>query len=45
MLADCGADVSTVRVVADVDLSDADGSPRCARVQPPAVRWSTGPNT
>jgi hypothetical protein len=43
ILADCGADLSTARVVADVDLSDEHGSPRCARVQPPAVRWSSTP--
>jgi hypothetical protein len=27
-------------LVADVTLTDEQGSPRCARVDPPAVRWS-----
>jgi hypothetical protein len=27
-------------LVADVSLTDERGSPRCARVDPPAVRWS-----
>ena len=40
MLADSGADESTAGVVADVELSDEHGGPRCARVRPPAVRWS-----
>lgn len=40
MLAESGADETTARVVADVDLSDEQGGPRCARVRPPAVRWS-----
>ena len=41
MLGESGADGSTTRLVADVDLSDEHGCPRCARVRPPAVRWST----
>ena len=28
------------RLVADVVLTDEKGVPRCARVDPPAVRWS-----
>jgi hypothetical protein len=43
ILAECGADASTSRLVADVDLSDERGCPRCARVCPPAVRWSSEP--
>jgi uncharacterized protein DUF5990 len=45
ILADCGADGSTAHLVAEVDLSDDQGGPRCARVRPPAVRWSSGPAT
>lgn len=40
MLADAGADEMTERVVADVELTDDSGGPRCARLRPPAVRWS-----
>jgi hypothetical protein len=40
LLADAGADETTARVVADVDLTDERGDPRCARLHPPAVRWS-----
>lgn len=29
-------------LVADVRLTDEKGGPRCARVDPPAVRWSVG---
>jgi hypothetical protein len=29
-------------LVAEVDLSMPDGSPRCARVDPPAILWSLG---
>jgi hypothetical protein len=29
-------------LVADVRLTDEAGGPRCARVDPPAVRWSVG---
>ena len=29
-------------LVADVTLTDESGGPRCARVDPPAVRWSVG---
>jgi hypothetical protein len=29
-------------LVADVRLTDADGGPRCARVDPPAVTWCVG---
>jgi len=29
-------------LVADVGLTDEKGGPRCARVDPPAVRWSLG---
>jgi len=31
-------DASTLR--AEVDLTDEHGGPRCARVRPPAIRWS-----
>ena len=41
MLAESGAVETTARLVADVELSDEHGCPRCARVRPPAVRWST----
>ena len=30
-------------LVATVDLTDQRGGPRCARVDPPAVRWSVSP--
>jgi hypothetical protein len=29
-------------LVADVGLTDEKGGPRCARVDPPAIRWSIG---
>lgn len=29
-------------LTADVDLTDDRGGPRCARVHPPAIRWSVG---
>jgi hypothetical protein len=41
MLDESGADETTTRLVADVDLSDEHGCPRCARVRPPAVRWTS----
>jgi hypothetical protein len=34
------ADVDGRCLVADVVLTDDRGGPRCARVDPPAVRWS-----
>ena len=34
------ADADGAALVADVDLSDECGGPRCARVRPPALRWS-----
>jgi len=30
------------RLVADVDLTDKHGVPRCTRVRPSAVRWFVG---
>ena len=30
-------------LVADVVLTDEKGGPRCARVDPPALRWSVQP--
>lgn len=30
-------------MVARVDLTDGDGGPRCARVDPPAISWSVQP--
>jgi hypothetical protein len=36
------ADTSDRPLVADVRLTDEKGGPRCARVDPPAVRWSVG---
>ena len=30
-------------LVAEVDLTDDAGGPRCARVRPPVVRWSATP--
>ena len=36
------ADRTDRALVADVTLTDARGGPRCARVDPPAVRWSLG---
>lgn len=35
------ADVGHLALVARVDLTDDHGCPRCARVDPPAVTWST----
>lgn len=35
------ADRNGTALVAEVDLTDERGGPRCARVDPPAVRWST----
>lgn len=32
--------VTTGRLDARVDLTGADGGPRCARVDPPAIAWS-----
>jgi Family of unknown function (DUF5990) len=29
-------------LVANVDLTDDHGCPRCARVDPPAISWSVG---
>jgi hypothetical protein len=34
------AELSGRALVADVVLTDENGSPRCARVDPPALRWS-----
>jgi hypothetical protein len=34
------ASVDGARLVAEVVLTDEDGGPRCARVDPPAVLWS-----
>ena len=34
-----GAAEAAGRLACEVDLSGADGTPRCARVDPPAVRW------
>lgn len=36
------AEASGRPLVADVRLTDETGGPRCARVDPPAVRWSLG---
>jgi hypothetical protein len=36
------AQQSGLPLVADVALTDEKGGPRCARVDPPAVRWSVG---
>jgi hypothetical protein len=36
------AEASDRPLVATVDLTDDHGCPRCARVDPPAVAWSTG---
>jgi uncharacterized protein DUF5990 len=36
------AEKSDRALVADVRLTDDKGGPRCARVDPPAVRWSVG---
>lgn len=32
-------------LLAEVDLTDGCGGPRCARVDPPALTWSTTPRT
>lgn len=40
ILDEAGADETTTRLIADIELTDEHGSPRCARVRPPAVRWS-----
>lgn len=32
--------VGSARLAASVELTDAHGGPRCARVDPPAVRWA-----
>ncbi len=37
------AAASNRALVADVVLTDEKGGPRCARVDPPAVRWSVEP--
>ena len=34
------ADAPGRRLVANVDLTDDGGGPRCARVEPPALRWT-----
>jgi hypothetical protein len=39
MLGDSGISPATTEAIATVDLTDADGMPRCARVRPPAIRW------
>jgi hypothetical protein len=39
MLADSGISPRTSAAVATVDLTDADGTPRCARLRPPAISW------
>ena len=31
---------ATGEIVAELDLIDAKGGPRCASVRPPAIRWS-----
>ncbi|MDQ3294142.1 MAG: DUF5990 family protein [Actinomycetota bacterium] len=36
------ADAAGTPLVAEVDLTDERGGPRCARVDPPALRWSLG---
>ncbi|CAN5542716.1 hypothetical protein BH20ACT2_BH20ACT2_05360 [soil metagenome] len=36
------AAVETGRLEALIDLTGGDGGPRCARVDPPAIRWSAG---
>jgi hypothetical protein len=36
------AEHSGVPLVADVSLTDERGGPRCARLDPPAVRWHLG---
>jgi hypothetical protein len=36
------AEASGRPLVADVGLTDDEGGPRCARVDPPAIRWSLG---
>ena len=37
-----GADHDAKHLVATVDLTDGRGGPRCARLDPPALTWSTG---
>jgi uncharacterized protein DUF5990 len=37
-----GAQHEGKRLVATVDLTDSRGGPRCARLDPPALTWSTG---
>jgi uncharacterized protein DUF5990 len=34
--------IDTGRLVAEVDLTDEEGNPRCATVRPPHVTWSAG---
>lgn len=34
------ADPNDASLVAEIDLTDERGGPRCARVRPPIVRWS-----
>ena len=36
------AEATSRPLVADVRLTEEKGGPRCARVDPPAVRWSVG---
>lgn len=35
--------VEVGQLLATVDMTGDDGTPRCARVDPPAIEWSTGP--
>ena len=34
--------IDTGRLVAEIDLTDEEGNPRCATVRPPDVTWSAG---
>ena len=36
-----GTALDTGSLVAHIDLTGGDGGPRCARVDPPAIAWST----
>jgi hypothetical protein len=39
MLDEAGIGLTAAEAIATVDLTDAGGMPRCARIRPPAIRW------
>jgi hypothetical protein len=41
ILNDAHVDEATNAIVVDVDLTDKDGMPSCARLREPSIRWST----